>query len=370
MGFWQRIVPAHIWSEIDDIKTFTNDEPVGFGPYKFTEIVRGQHYILERVDEFFLSPEGKPYLEKVIWKPYPDVNTMVLALKSGDIDLTAKEIPATTAAEFEGDDKFTVVQNQDLGYEHIAINLTDPILKDVNVRTAIAMAVNRDEIINFAFDGSAEPMPGIISPVYQKYQIGNDLPSYDVEGAKNVLADAGYKDTNNDGVLNAPNGEELSFTLMFANSVTTHEKVSRIVVDNLKAIGIEAIPQPMDKSLQTDKLYGEWQLTINTWGAIDDVESSMATLFESSAALNWMQYNNPKADEAMNNMKAAVSEEDIMKYMDEFQKEMVKDIPDIPLVVKKNNYAYNSKFEGFVMVPSTLEGLVHPGSLSQVYINE
>ena len=128
----------------------------------------------------------------------------------------------------------------------------------------------------------------------------------------------------------------------------------------------------MDKSLQTDKLYnrGEWQLTINTWGAIDDVESSMATLFYSDAALNWMQYNNPKADQAMSDMKAAVAEEDIMKYMDEFQKELVRDIPDIPLVVKKNNYAYDSKFEGFVMVPSTLEGLMHPGSLSQVYINQ
>lgn len=372
MGYWQRIVPAHIWSEIDDVKNFANDNPVGLGPFKFAEIARGQHYILERVDDFIISPEGKPYLEKVVFKPYPDVNTMVLALKSGDIDLTAKEIPATAAAEFEGDDRFVVVQNQDLGYEHVAINLTDPLLKDVNIRTAIAMAIDRDQIVNFAFDGSAQPMPGIISPVYQKYQIGNYLPSYDVEGAKKLLADAGYKDTDNDGILNAPNGEKLSFDLMFANTLTTHEKASRVIVDNLKAIGIEAIPQPMDKSLQTDKLYnrGEWQLTINTWGAIDDVESSMATLFLSGSALNWMQYDNPVADEAMLNMKASVSEEDIMKYMDIFQKEMVRDIPDIPLVVKKNNFVYNSKFEGFIMAPSTLEGIVHPRSLCQVYIND
>ena len=45
------------------------------------------------VEEWPLSPEGRPYLDKVVYKPYPDVNTMVLALKSGDIDLTAKEIP-------------------------------------------------------------------------------------------------------------------------------------------------------------------------------------------------------------------------------------------------------------------------------------
>lgn len=372
MGYWQRIVPAHIWEEVEDVRTFANDDPVGFGPFKFAEIARGQHYILERVDEFQHSPEGKPYLEKVVFKPYPDINTMVLALKSGDIDLTAKEIPAPSAAEFEGDPNYVIVENQDLGYEHLAINLTDPILKDVNVRTAIAMAVNRDEVVNFAFDGSAAPMPGIISPVYEKWQIGNDLPSYDVEGAKKVLADAGYVDTNNDGIVNAPNGEELSFEMMFANSVTTHEKVSRVIAENLKAIGIEAVPQPMDKSLQTDKLYNrqEWQLTINTWGAIDDVESSMSTLFYTDAALNWMQWSNPVADEAMDNMKSAVAEEDIMTNMDIFQKEAAKDLPDIPLVVKKNNFVYNSKFEGFMVLPSTLEGIVHPRSLAQVYINE
>jgi len=372
IGYWQRIIPAHIWSEIDDIKNYANENPVGFGPFKLTEYERGQYYILERVDEFFLSPEGKPYLEKVIFKPYPDINTMVLALKSGDIDVTAKEIPATAAKEFEGSSEFNVVQNQDLGYEHLAINLRDPLLKDVSIRTAMAMAIDRSQIVNFAFDGAAEEMPGIISPVYQKYQIGNYFPSYDVEGAKKILADAGYKDTDNDGILNAPNGENLSFKVMFANSITAHEKVSRILVDNMKAIGIELIPEPMDKSLQTDKLYntGDWQLTINTWGAIDDVESSMATLFLSTASLNWMGYNNPVADDAMLKMKSAITEEETMNFMDIFQKEITKDIPDIPLVVKKNNFAYNNKFEGFVKLPSILEGIINPTSLSQVYIRK
>jgi len=372
IGYWQRIVPAHIWSKIDDIKNFANENPVGFGPYKLTEYERGQYYILERVDEFFLSPEGKPYLDKVIFKPYPDINTMVLALKSGDIDLTAKEIPVAAAKELETSSQFTVVQNQDLGYEHMSINLRDPILQDVNVRTAMAMAIDRNQIVNFAFDGAAEEMPGIISPVYKKYQIGNYFPSHDVEGAKKLLAEAGYKDTDNDGILNAPNGEELSFKLMFANTITTHEKASRVLVDNMKAIGIEIIPESMDKSLQTDKLYntGEWQLSLNTWGAIDDVESSMSTLFLSTATLNWMGYNNPVADDAMLKMKSAVSQEDIMKYMDIFQKEITKDIPDIPLVVKKNIFAYNSKFKGFILRPSTLEGIINAESLAQVYMEK
>jgi len=369
IGFWQRIVPEHIWSKVDDIKNFTNDNPVGLGPFKLAEYERGQHYILESVDEWFLSPEGKPYLDKVIFKPYPDVNTMVLALKSGDIDLTAKEIPATAAKELEGNSNFTVARNMSLGYEHMAINLRDQILSDINVRKAMAMAVERKKIIDFAFDGDAVEMPGMISPVYEKFQIGNDFPSNDVEGAKKLLDEAGYKDTNGDGILNAPNGANLSFTLMFANSVSEHEKVARILVDNMKNIGIEIVPTPMDKSLQSDKLYNtnDWQLTINTWGIIDDVESSMSTLFLSSSSLNWMAWENKAADDAMLAMQSAITEEDIMKNMDTFQKEITKDIPDVAMVVKKLSFAYSNKFKDLSIYPSNLKGLVAPQSLAKAY---
>ncbi|HHT49938.1 MAG TPA: ABC transporter substrate-binding protein [Eubacteriaceae bacterium] len=369
LGFWQRIVPAHIWSEVEDVKTFTNDNPVGLGPFKLTEYERGQYYVLESVEEWPLSPEGRPYLDKVVYKPYPDVNTMVLALKSGDIDLTAKEIPVAAARELENEEGFTVEQNVSLGYEHMAINLREPLLQDVKVRTAMAMAIDKSKVIDFAFDGDGIEMTGIISPVYEQFQIGNDLPSYDVEGAKKLLEEAGYKDTDNDGILNAPNGENLSFKVIFANTVTEHEKMARVLVDQMKEIGIELIPDPMDKALQTDKLYNthEWQLTINTWGILDDVDSSVSTLFYSTAPLNWMGWKNDVADKAMDEMKSSLSEEITMKNMDIFQKEIIADLPDIPVFVKKLNFAYSNDFAGFKMFPSNLKGLVDPQSLQQVY---
>src|SRR6056297_3679982 len=114
---------------------------------------------------------------------------------------------------------------------------------------------------------------------------------------------------------------------MYANSVTEHEKISRILVDNMKAIGIELNPQPLDKSLQTDKLYEthDWQMSIGTWGIIDDVESSMTTLYHSESSLNWMAWENEEADKAMKNMQAALEEEVLMENMDTFQKEFIND---------------------------------------------
>ena len=129
-------------------------------------------------------------------------------------------------------------------------------------------------------------------------------------------------------------------------------------------------PKPLDKALQSEKLYKthEYQLNIGTWGIIDDVESSMLTIYHSSTVLNWMLWKNAKGDEAMENMKKAINEEEIMNNMKVFQEEFTTDIPDIPIVVKKCNFAYNKKFDGFVMKPSNLKGLVNPESLANVYI--
>lgn len=372
LGFWQRIVPEHIWAEVEDVKTFTNEDPVGLGPFQLTDYERGQYYVLESVEEWPLAPEGKPYLDKVVYKTYPDVNTMVLALKSGDIDLTAKEIPQAAAEELEGNEDFEVVKNVSLGYEHMSINLRNEILKDKAVREAMAMAIDRSKVIDFAFDGNGEIMQGSISPVYSDYQLGNNFPEYDVAGAQKVLEEAGYKDTDGDGIRNTPGGENLSFKLMFANTVTEHEKMARIMVDQMKEIGIELVPEPMDKSLQSDKLYNthEWELTINTWGIIDDVESSMSTLFAEDSSLNWMAWKNDVANEAMDNMQYAVTEEEIMENMDVFQKEITKDIPDIPVFVKKLSFAYRDDFKGFILFPSNLRGLVDARSLQQVYLEK
>ena len=102
-------------------------------------------------------------------------------------------------------------------------------------------------------------------------------------------------------------------------------------------------------------------------GILDDVDSSVSTLFYSTAPLNWMGWKNDVADKAMDEMKSSLSEEITMKNMDIFQKKAIADLPDIPVFVKKLNFAYSNDFAGFKMFPSNLKGLVDPQSLQQVY---
>src|SRR5699024_8930681 len=98
---------------------------------------------LEAVDEWFAAPDGKPYLNTVTFRIYPDINTMALALQSGEIDVTAHDIPTSAVPQFETDDAFEVVRTPSLGYAYYSFNLNpdEPSpTQDKNFRLAMATA--------------------------------------------------------------------------------------------------------------------------------------------------------------------------------------------------------------------------------------
>jgi len=377
IGFWVRIVPSHVWEQAEDVQNFIDEDFVGFGPFQLTDYKTGEYYMMERVADFPFTPDDdKAYVDTMIFKPYPDPNTMLLALKSGDIDVAARPLTSEAAAELEGSEDVTLASTVDLGYEHMHFNLSNALLSDVAVRKAIAMSVDRDKLVNFAYGGNAEPMPGIISPLYTQFDFGINYPEFDIEGAKAVLADAGYVDTDDDGIVNAPTGENLSFEMIYAVNYVEHEKIAAIIAEDAKQAGIELVPSGLDKPVQLEQLYREpkgqnnYEIAINTWGIIDDVEASLSNLFLPETNLNWMNWENDKAIEAMAAMKSGIDQDVIDENMKVFQTEITTDIPDLPLVVKGNVFAYNNRFDGFKVYPDDLKGLVTPQNMWSVFLAE
>lgn len=372
VGFWTRIVPAHIWGEMttDEMMAYENTEPVGMGPFKLTKYERTQYYTLEAVEDFPLAPAGRAYLDQINFIVYADTNTMVLALQSGDIDLTVKEIPAMTARQLESDPNYTIMRNVSLGFEHICPNMKNPISGDLAVRTALAMTLDREQIAAFAFDGDAQPMYGPISPVYEQFQYGIEFPKMDIEGAKKVLADAGWVDTDGDGIVEK-DGVKCSMKMMYASSVTEYNKVTTIVAENAKQAGIEIIPDPMEKALTSSHIYNhedtEWQLYLGTWGILDDINTTLVTLYRSGANLNFGDWENAEADAAMDALTHEMDPAEIDRLMQIVETKMVEDIADMPLVVKMCSYAHNQKFAGFTIYPSTLRGVIDPQAVVQIY---
>lgn len=377
LGYWIRIVPKHIWEKVEDPSNFANEEPVGAGPFKLVKWEKGQYVELEAVDEWYAAEAGRPYLDKVTFKIYPDINTMVLALQSGEIDVTAQDIPTSAVAQFKTNDSFEVLQTPSLGYAYYSFMLNPDEkspTQDVNFRLAMATATDREAIINVALEGAGTHIDTPISPVYADW-VNPDAkaPVYDVEAAKEILASAGYDDTDGDGVVNAPSqfggkNVELSLTYDAANSF--HQKLAKIIETNAKDIGVKIVLAPVEYNTLSAKVMSEhdFEMHIGKWGAFDEPSETMNTLFDSQNALNFMELNNPTIDELSRAAKFAKSEDEARKYVFEAQEWFVKEFPVVPVYVQQFNLVYNKKkFGGFKLFPSDLQGLVDPNSLANVY---
>ncbi len=142
IGYWLKVVPEHVWSTVGSPKAYTNDKPVGAGPFKLTKYERGQYWELEPQGTHFTAPEGRPYLDKIQFRIFPDMNTMILSLKKGEIDAIANPVPPTSARELKTDPNINVMQTASLGYSHLTFNLqreNAKALTDKAVRQAVGI---------------------------------------------------------------------------------------------------------------------------------------------------------------------------------------------------------------------------------------
>jgi peptide/nickel transport system substrate-binding protein len=377
LGYWVRIVPKHIWENIEDPKTFTNDQPLGAGPFKFVKWEKGQYIELESVDEWFAAPEGRPYLDKVIFKNYADINTMVLALQRGDIHVTSSDVPASAAKQLSAMNEMKVFETPSLGYFYMSFNLDEdkgssPML-DREFRYAMAHAIDRETIIQIALEGMALNIDSPVSPVLSDW-VNPDVkaPAYDIDKAKQILTAASYSDTNGDGILNAPQefgGKSVQLELMYDSANTYHQKVSQILEQNAREIGVKLKLNPVERNtLLSMWNEGNYEMHIGGWGTLEEPSDYLWILFHSGNPLNRAKINSPELDEIITAARHAVTREEAREKVFEAQEWLVNEMPVMPLYVQTFNLAYNSdKFEGFELYPSNLQGLVDPLSLSKVY---
>ncbi|KYO66942.1 ABC transporter substrate-binding protein [Thermovenabulum gondwanense] len=368
VGFWVNIMPKHIFEKVDDPMNF-NYDGTGYGPFKLKEYKKGEYYTLERVPNWPLANNGQgAYLETVTFRVFPDHNALVLAMKNGEVNVIASAMPVASQKQLEASpDKFGVLKVMSLGYGYFGFNYKNELLKDKNVRKAIAMTIDRDALVNTALQGGAVKMETPISPVYTDLVKSNiKFPPFDIEGAKKVLEDAGYK-LNKDGVREK-NGKKLEFELIYRTTTVNVDSTVNIFKANAEKAGIKINLKPVDNATYTDRVVKQRNFDINfiEWGVIDDADSSLATIYKSDAALNFMGYKNEKIDELLEKVQYEPDYQKRVEMMNEFQKEFVEELPTVNVYVKINAYGYSKDFEGWSLTPG-LFGPVAAKDLVKVY---
>lgn len=203
-------------------------EPVGTGPFRLVEMTPGTRFVFERFKDYYRdSPKGFPAIERIDIQILPEANTQYVSVLNGSVDWIWR-VPSQEASELAARGDIQVQNVSGVRFAYLAINRNydggNSPLADVRVRQAINHAINREAIVAALIGGAAVATEAPCAPIQLGCYAGLQKYPYDLDKAKALLADAGYAE-----------GFDIE---LYVASIPTDQ--AQVVVDNLKAVGINA----------------------------------------------------------------------------------------------------------------------------------
>ena len=367
MMFWVAPMPKHRWEKIAAPMTLSDDAGgiTGLGPFKLTDWKKGQYYIVDRNPDW-PAALGKPALDRIVYRIYKDDNSLVLALRTGEIDTTSRQFLPSMATQFRNNPNYKIFESASPGYAYIGFNdKKSEFAADVSVRRAIAHCIDRPKIVRLALEGNGVPMHGAVSPIYKDFVKSKiEYPAFNIDAAKKLLRDAGYIDTDNDGIVEK-NGKKLSIKMMYEGSRTDYDKSVRIIKEDARKAGIDLVLEPIDRQVYMDRQSKtkEYEMLFVQWGAIVVVYDSFYNLYGKEAFLNYPGYYDPQLEKWALDAKESATIAESIKPMDEAQKVVVSQIPTLSVWVPNLIFVANAKYDGYLPNPSSNNGAISMISL-------
>jgi len=332
----------------------------GFGPYKLESWTTGQEIVLVKKDSWWgdkyseESRDFKAFPKKIKIKIITDNNTGITALKDGVLDAFSY-IPVKDFKELEKNEKFK--NNFELrkldrfSYSFLGMNLRNEKFKDINVRKALAHAINRAKINDIIAFGESRLTETFSHPTQNTYNKDLKPFEYNVSKATELLNNAGWKDSDGDGILDKVlSGKKTQFTieLKYPKNETT-KNMALIIQDDLKKIGIQVniVEKEWTVYLQEqDKL----QFEMYTGGytipeRISDPKQIWHTANSGPGGDNKPGWGNQNTDNLIDDIISDLNEKTrTEKYM-KLQELIHDDVPVIFMFNGLNRMAINKKYE-------------------------
>ncbi|WP_243371365.1 peptide-binding protein [Geotalea sp. SG265] len=233
----QAMLPAHLLEGKDITKSELARHPVGTGPYRLKEWIAGQQLVLESNHHYF---EGRPWIDRYVYRIIPDSSTMYMELKAGGLDYMGlspvQYQRQTNTPEFLS--LFNKYRYPVSAYTYLGYNLRHPLFRDKRVRQAIASAINKDEIVQGVLLGMGQVAHGPYKPGTWPYKADLRDLGYNPERARKLLTEAGWKEKNAAGFL-VKDGRPFSFTILTNQGNDLRLKTALIIQQRLKDVGIQ-----------------------------------------------------------------------------------------------------------------------------------
>ncbi|WP_251032185.1 oligopeptide ABC transporter substrate-binding protein [Mesobacillus foraminis] len=336
-------------------------KPVGTGPFKVSKVIPGESVELVRNEEYW---KGKPHLKKIIVKVI-DSSLTTGELKNGTVDMTP--FHPTVLPEVEALNNVEVIRYPGLSYYYVGFKLGTYDGKKVNMnikkyqntklRQAMLYAINREEWVAAFFSGLGKPVNRPLPTAHWIAADNGDMPvqyEFDVEKAKALLDEAGYKDTDADGFREDPNGKE--FVVKFSHYATgnpTFEARAKALTQYWEEIGLKTKLQMVDVNLYYDQLEKDdpsLEVFFGGWGTGTDPDP--LPLWGDDTVWNYPRWVNEEAQELLEDaVDISVVGTDTEKrkqlYAD-WQKIFNEEVPALPILELDEVMAVNERVEGVI----------------------
>jgi len=292
------ILPAHLLEGQDITKSPLTRKPVGTGPYRFKEWIAGQKIVLESNHDYF---EGRPWIDRYIYRIIPDTSTMYMEMKAGGVDLMSltpvQYARQTTTERFTS--RFNKYRYPSSGYLYMGYNLRHPLFTDQRVRQALTAAIDKDELIHGVLFGMGQKAHGPIVPGRWAYNPNVKDIAYDPKVASRLLAEAGWKEKNSDGIL-VRDGKPFRFTILTNQGNQQRLLTAQIVQQRLRFVGIDVKIRIVEWATFLKEFIdkGNFEVVLLAWNISQDPD--MYDIWHSSKTnpgeLNFIGYKNSEVD--------------------------------------------------------------------------
>ena len=366
-----RWLPSHMYAaDFSDIMDNSlNEEPtVSAGEFVFSSWARDDNVVEVRNDSFW---KGAPLMDGLITKVVPDPGARLAQLQSGevsDIGLQPEQL-----AIAESDPNVDIYNFKDDGYAYIGLNLANPanpqpgqdedgnlidqdphpILSDINVRKAIAHALDYKTIIDNVYLGQGYQIASNVLPAVEwAHDAGIQPYEYDTELAAQLLEDAGWVDSDGDGVREK-DGVKLALTLKTNAGNTTREDLGVLVQDQLNSIGFDIDFQAIEFGALVGELLGQtFDMVIIGWtglGTDPNDDSFWHTKYDTpDSGFNFVSYHNPEVDKLLEEGLAVVgcAAADRAPFYQQIQQIIHDDVPYVFVTGSVGNVGYRTEWAG------------------------
>ena len=345
------IVPQHIWSKIPNPVTYKDTHPLGSGPFKMSSC---SPQVIKYTKNPSYWQKGMPTIDTVYYPAFTSNDPGNQVLANGKAQWGSQFIPNIKS--------YYVSKSPDNHYwfpptvnVSIFINLTDPILKDVAVRRAMAYAIDRKKVSDIGEYGyePASNQTGIVTPTFGSWLDPKLAHQYDYNPQKAIatLQAAGYKKKG--GLFYTPDGKPLSFRIINIGGYSDWVASVEVIQNQLKKVGIRITPENLSSTTyNADNYTGKYQLSYNgneSGGPAPYYELRQVLYSKNSAPIgqnassNWERYENPAVDQLIDSYAATADPAKQHEIVRKLEQVMVRDVPIIPVTEGVDWYQYNTK---------------------------